>query len=243
VSRPHRFHVPLPLAPGAELPLPPAVAHQVARVLRARVGQRLVLFAGDGAEYPAELVSLTPPTARLGAATFPDTELPAALHVAVAALKGEKPEWVVQKLTELGAARVTFLETERAVATPGAERWSRRLERYARVAAEAAEQSGRVRVPAVAGPDSLAGVLAAGERPAFILDPAAPARLAERLCPCPAAALLLVGPEGGFTATETAAAHEAGAVAVGLGRRVLRAETAALAAAALFAAAVEGRDG
>jgi 16S rRNA (uracil1498-N3)-methyltransferase len=232
----HRFHVPPPLVGGGRVVLPEGVGRQLIRVLRARVGERVVLFCGDGREHEAELISVTPPEALVGPCAMPDTELRAPLHVAVALLKGEKLDWVVQKLTELGAARISFLATERTVGLPRGERWERRQERYQRIAVEAAEQSGRVRVPEIGGVTGAADLAAAGAAPAFFLDPEAAAPLGAALRPCPDSALVLVGPEGGFTPAERDAVLAAGGRAVTLGRRVLRAETAAIAAAAVFAA-------
>jgi 16S rRNA (uracil1498-N3)-methyltransferase len=166
-------------------------------------------------------------------------ELPGTLHVAVAALKGEKLEWVLQKLTELGAARITFLTTERTVVDAGAERWSKRLERYARITREAVEQCGRVCLPELAGPVKLPQLLAQEPPSLFFLDPRAATSLQTALQPSPPRITLLIGPEGGFTPHEVEQAHLAGARGARLGARILRAETAALAAATLAAAALE----
>jgi RsmE family RNA methyltransferase len=157
----HRFFIPLELLAAETVTLPAGVARQVARVLRLRAGERVALFGGDGAEAEAVLERVDPAgvTARVVDRRFPAVELPCRLHVALAALKGEKLDWAVQKLTELGAARITLLLTERTVAAGAEERWPRRLERYARIAQEAAEQSGRVRVPVVDGPQTLAEAL------------------------------------------------------------------------------------
>ncbi|HEU4754665.1 MAG TPA: RsmE family RNA methyltransferase, partial [Armatimonadota bacterium] len=178
-------------------------------------------------------------TAEVASRLRPEVELPCRIHLAVAVLKGEKLEWVVQKATELGAARVSFLRTERTVVEAGAERWARRRERYERIAREAAEQSGRVRVPEIGEPQPPAEALRAPAERSLILAPGAREPLARVLEPAPGSVLLLVGPEGGFTDAELALAAEAGAAPVGLGRRVLRAETAALLAVGLAAAQVE----
>jgi 16S rRNA (uracil1498-N3)-methyltransferase len=241
----HRFFVPPELLQAEELALPAGVAQQVSRVLRLRAGARIALFCGDGGECEAELeqVSAAGTTARVLRRHDPDVELPCSLHVAVAVLKGEKLDWTVQKLTELGAARISFLLTERTVVAAGEDRWTRRLERYEQIAREAAEQSGRVRLPRIMPPRSLAPFLSeeAGEEGGccLFLDPRAPRTLEARLRPCPDEVLLLIGPEGGFTDAESGAARDAGAQAVRLGRRILRAETAAIAAAAVAAAAAE----
>lgn len=242
----HRFFISADLLASAAFALPPEVAGQVTRVLRLRSGQRVVLFCGDGGECEAVLeeVESRGVRVRLVERRIPDVELRCALHVAVAALKGEKLDWTVQKLTELGAARISLLLTERTIVSAGEERWSRRMERYQRIAREAAEQSGRVRVPALTEPRKLEEVLVSEPSGALrvFLDPRAPESLLRSLFPCPPHVLLLIGPEGGFTGEEQETARSLGALPRSLGRRVLRAETAAIAAAALVSAAAEEVD-
>src|SRR5262249_17285776 len=147
-----------------EVLLPAPVAHQVFRVLRLQAGARIALFSGeDGRECKAvlEQVSASTVVARIAAWRVPGVELPCRLHVALAILKGEKLDWAVQKLTELGADWISLVRTDRTVVAAGEERWPRRLERYRRIAVEATEQSGRVRIPIVAGPVNLEEALAA----------------------------------------------------------------------------------
>jgi 16S rRNA (uracil1498-N3)-methyltransferase len=241
----HRFFVPSDLLLTEEVDLPRQTAQQVVRVLRARSGERVVLFCGDGCEWEAVLEEVTPKSvrARLLERRTPDVELRCRFHAAVAVLKGEKLDWVVQKLTELGASRISLMLTERTVVSAGEERWSRRMERYERITREAAEQCGRVRVPSLHEPRSLARLLSE-ERDGLrlILDPFCSAPLSAQLGSCPEQVLLLIGPEGGFSPSEVETAREAGVQPVSLGRRVLRAETAAIAAAALVAAADDARE-
>lgn len=204
----------------------------------------MALFPGDGSECEAVLESVATGrvTARITERRTPDVELPCELHVALAVLKGERLEWAVQKLTELGVSRISFLSTERTVVTADDERWSKRLERYRRIAREAAEQCGRVRLPEIHEPRGLTAAIEGSEDAArLFLDPGSGRAAPAMLRPCPAKVLALIGPEGGFTETEAAAAREAGVTAVGLGPRVLRAETAAVAVAVLVAAAAEER--
>ncbi|MCC2670798.1 MAG: rRNA ((1498)-N(3))-methyltransferase [Armatimonadetes bacterium] len=240
----HRFYVPFETLAAAEILLPAEIAHQVVRVLRLRVGEPIVLFAGDGAEYEVVIDAITGKQVRVlpRERRTPDRDLPCALEMGVAVLKGEKLEWTVQKLTELGATTITLLQTERTVSTAGEERWSKRIERLRRVAREAAEQCGAVRVPEVHEPCGLDVLLARPDEPAgsrLILDPYAAEPLAACLRPYPARLTILIGPEGGFSPAEVQRARDAGVRPVLLGRRVLRAETASLAAAAVVAAAAE----
>ncbi len=238
----HRFFVPPELLATEDVRLPPETAHQVVRVLRLRAGARVVLFGGDAGECEAVLQTVRGDlvVARVAERRLPDRELPCRLAVALAVLKGDKADWVVQKLTELGACRISFLQAERSVAGAADERWPKRLERYARIAREAAEQCGAVRIPQVDGPWTLEALLArGGDGPAIFLHPEAPVSLPALLGDEPGALLLLVGPEGGFTPGELETATAAGAVPARLGRRILRAETAAIAAAAVAAAAMD----
>jgi 16S rRNA (uracil1498-N3)-methyltransferase len=239
----HRFYVAPEILTGDPVPLPAEAAHQLFRVLRLRPGARIVLFCGDGEECEAEVLTLDQrsATARLLERRRPEVELRCRLHVALAVLKGEKLDWAAQKLTELGASRISLLTTERTVVSAGEERWPRRLERLRKIAQEAAEQSGRVRLPDLREPVTLPQLLA--EHPeAFILAPGAGIALSAAVSPCPDDVTVLVGPEGGFSAAEVARALDLGAGAVSLGRRILRAETAALAAATLVAAASDSLD-
>jgi len=238
----HRFYIPPEALQQNDVRLPEEIARQITRVLRLRPDDRIVLFCGDGVECEAVLeeVGASRVTARVTGRHAPQVEMPCSLHVGVAVLKGEKPEWAVQKLTEIGVSRITLLQTERSVVTAGEERWPKRLERYSRIAREAAEQCGRVRLPEVAGPTSLDALLreeAAALR--LFLEPRAPSSLACQLGSCPERILLLIGPEGGFTPAELERAQEAGALPVRLGTRILRAETASVAAAAVVMALAE----
>lgn len=199
-------------------------AHHLARVLRIRVGERFVAFDGTGVEAEAEVLSVGPQVhARVLGTRRPDVEAPRDVTLYLALVKGERFDWAVEKATELGVARIVPLETERTeVRDPG----EARRKRWQRLAASAAAQSGRVRVPEVAAPEKLPLALADAPRPAVLLAPGGGAFPAH-----PSA--LFIGPEGGFTEAEVEAARASGVQPVGLGPRILRVETAALAALSL----------
>ena len=210
-------------------------ARHLGRVLRARVGDEVVVFAGDGVEWPARIVRIgrDEVEVELGPAR-PDA--PAAgpsLTLAVALPKGERQKWMVEKLTELGVARLVPLETTRGVAeaTAGARA---RLERGV---LEACKQCGRNTLMEIAEPRSLATLLGEShaDRRVVVADPAAPAVDAAAVRAGVAEVVALVGPEGGLTADELAAADRAAATRVGLGPHILRVETAAIALAARLA--------
>jgi 16S rRNA (uracil1498-N3)-methyltransferase len=167
---------------------------------------------------------------------------PVAITLWQAVPRGERMDLIVQKATELGVTAIVPVLAGRSVARPPATR----AHRWQTIAQEAARQSGRADVPAVAAPRSLAEALAepapAGEA-RFVLWEAERARpLRRALEGCPAHVALLVGPEGGFSRHEVDLAHARGFLAVGLGPRILRVETAAIVAVALVQAAAGGLD-
>lgn len=254
-----RFIVsPTLLADGAEIELPADVAHQARDVLRLAPGDALTLLDGIGGEWPATLTRVD--RARVLARVAPRQSSAAdpqgvQLILCQGMLKAAKFEWVLQKGTELGVAAFVPVLSERAVAGAEEPGGSRRA-RWQRILAEATEQCGRARIPTLADPQPLAHALASMPAGAIALIPwegehATPLRAAlttARSAPLvssdagtpssssplsPLAVVLFIGPEGGFSTGEIALAARHGAIPVTLGPRILRAETAALAAATL----------
>ena len=209
-------------------------ARHLVRVLRGRPGDEIVVFAGTGVAWPARIVTIGRDEVALAlGAAIPD---PAAdrprLTIAVALPKGERQKWLVEKLTELGVDSLVPLVTARGVAEATAAARTR-LERGV---VEACKQSGRNRLMEIAPPQSVAALLAAAADALLILaDPQAPPLDAAAALAAGRPVVGLVGPEGGFTADERAAAEQAGAIRAGLGPHVLRIETAAIALAARLA--------
>jgi len=228
---PPRFHVP-EAGPGARVSLPDHAAHHAREVLRLRAGAIVRIFDGGGAEFEAELESVTRAGvhARIRHAVPARPESPLRLVLALSPLKGDRMELVIQKATELGVAEVWPVVTARtdAAARPALE--GSRQERWDKVASGASEQCGRAFVPRIA-PTATFGELLdrpfEGRRVVFVETPGAPPLAA---ADPPAAALLLVGPAGGWESRETERLHRAGYEAAGLGPRILRSETAALTA-------------
>ena len=217
----HRFFVDPGTVSGDRFELPEAISHQVTRVLRLRDGAELVLLEGDGQEFRCRLddgwldvVSRTP---SLGEPNH-------RLTVAQALLKGDHLEPVVRHGTEVGICRFELIVTERCVAR---EVSPARLARLGAVAREAAEQSERGIVPEVVAPVQLTEVIGPGS--VLLFERTGGSRLSE----LPAPERLVIGPEGGFTSDEVAAAERAGATVAGLGPRILRSEAVAIAAAAV----------
>ena len=228
----HRFHVP-EAGPGGRVSLPEHAAHHAREVLRLRAGAAVRIFDGAGAEFEAELDSVTRRgvEARIGHAVAARPESPLRLVLALSPLKGDRMELVIQKATELGVAEVWPVVTARtdAAARPALE--GTRQERWEKVASGAAEQCGRAVVPHIAPTATFAELLGRpfdGQRVVFVETPGAPP-LAPLPRP-PAAALLLIGPAGGWEPRETERLSQAGFAPAGLGPRILRSETAALAA-------------
>ncbi|MDR2128680.1 MAG: 16S rRNA (uracil(1498)-N(3))-methyltransferase [Burkholderiaceae bacterium] len=238
-----RIYVAQPLSSGAELALPAGAARHV-QVLRAQPGHALVLFNGAGGQWSAVVTHMGrgQVRVRVGEHSAAERECQRAVHLAVGLMAADRMDWMVEKATELGAASFTPLVTERANLRLSGERAGRKLAHWQAVAVAACEQCGRNRVPQVHAPMALPAFLAqghsaaAGQALALSLSAAAlpmPAALAAM----PLAAdpvWLLSGPEGGLSLAEESAARAAGFVLVGLGPRVLRAETAPLAALALL---------
>jgi len=231
-----RFFVSLALAPeviGATIELPEAAAHHATRVVRLGVGDALTLFTGTGGEYAATIARID----RRGAAVRIDgyvpvereSALPITLAQAIAA--NDAMDHVLRKATELGAAAIQPLVTARSAPLPAGERGGKRHAHWRNIAIAACEQCGRNQVPEVLPAQPLAEWLGSWRGSGIVFAPHAGSGLAA--LPAPAAPIaLLIGPEGGFTPDEIAGAVRAGFAAVQLGPRVLRAETAAVAALA-----------
>jgi 16S rRNA (uracil1498-N3)-methyltransferase len=217
----HRFFVEPGTVHGDRFPLPAAIEHQVTRVLRLRDGAEIVILEGDGEEVRCRLEA--------GGLVVLDRrpsigEPRHRLTVVQALLKGDHLETVVRQGTEVGVARFELVVTERCVAR---EVSGSRLARLRAVAREAAEQAERGVIPEVVAPVALAVGLGSGS--VLLLERSDAPRLSE-LAP---AARLVIGPEGGFTAAEVAAAQESGATVASLGPRILRSDSVAAAASAV----------
>lgn len=234
---PPRFHCPLPLARDLSLRLPDEVAHHALRVLRLRYGEAVRVFDGQGAEFDATLVKVDGEAGvQLGAQVEGEREAPIRVTLVQALAVADKMDWIVQKAVELGAVAVQPVEAERCVMKLVGERAGKRVEHWRQVAVSAAEQCGRRRLCEIGELRRLPQWLASssgGER--WILSPEDGDALSAM--PRPEVPVsLLIGPEGGWSEAELAAARAAGCKPVRLGPRVLRTETAGLAALAAMMA-------
>jgi len=231
-----RFHVTQPLGPeavGTTLPLPDAVAHHAVRVLRLAAGQSLALFNGRGGECLATIREVGKRGASVRIERFDPTEResPLSVTLAQAVVANDMMDYALRKATELGATVLQPIETARSAPLPGGERAERRRLHWQQVVIAACEQCGRNRVPEVGAAMSLADWLAGWSGRGLALVPGVARSLAD-IAPPAGAIALLIGPEGGFAPQEVAAVAAAGWDAVSLGPRVLRAETAGVAALA-----------
>ncbi len=219
------------LASGDEVQLPEPLAHRLLNVLRVRVGDALQLFDGKGNEYLAQLTKLAKSgaSARIGERVDVQAESVLSMTLGQGICRGEKMDLVIQKATELGVVRIVPLITERVEVQLDGQRLQRRLEHWQQVATSAAEQSQRSAVPEISAPMALLDFVFPG---ALLLDPAGTHRT--RDLPMRSQLSLLVGPEGGFSRREVEAAIAREALALRLGPRTLRTETAGLAALAIL---------
>ncbi len=233
-----RLYFPGDLQPGRKCLLPRSQARHALRVLRLKPGQEITLFNGDGAEYQAVIDAAREDglLVLVREARTADREAPLPVILAQGVSSGERMDFTLQKAVELGVAAIQPLATKRSVVQLDAERAVKRRAHWEGVVIAACEQCGRNRVPRVEPLCAISEWLRAPERhPAgwmrLLLSPRAPSRLRE-LTPSAGGIVLLAGPEGGFAPEEEKDALGAGFVAVRLGPRVLRTETAALAALA-----------
>ena len=236
-----RFYCPLPLVSGQVVDLPPTAARHV-QVLRMQPGHTLTLFNGEGGEFSAEVQHMGRSDVRVvvGEHHAVECEAVCQVHLAVGMPANERMDWLVEKATELGVHRITPLMTERSVIRLTGERAEKKQAHWQAVAASASEQCGRNRVPLIDAPERLDAWLAKQTAHAdavqgvLSLHASTQPLTAMRANAVQKSWVLLNGPEGGLTDAEDAAARAKGFVALSLGERVLRAETAALGALALL---------
>lgn len=238
-----RFHVPQPLAAGQQLELPADVAHHI-NVVRMEPGDTLTLFNGDGGEYTAVLTEVQKKKAWAELKVFDprEVELPFAVTLAQALPEGTKMDWIIEKAVELGVAGIQPLATRRCVVRLSAERAEKKLEHWNGIVVSASEQCGRNRLAPVTAPLEFREWISRQDlHKRVILTPRASESLADWARHQPAQALsIMVGPEGGFSDEEEAEALRHGALPLSIGPRVLRTETAALAAVSILSAAWGG---
>jgi 16S rRNA (uracil1498-N3)-methyltransferase len=237
-----RFYCPQPLLAGSIVDLPEAVAHHL-HVVRQQAGDELVLFNGEGGQARARLAEIGKrrASAEVVAIDAVDVELPYSVTLAQGLPEGTKMDWIIEKAVELGVAAIQPLAAQRSVVRLSAERADKRQAHWQGVIVAASEQSGRNRLARLdALQDFGRWIAQPADGPRILLSPRATQSLAAwaRATP-PQAVTLMIGPEGGFSAQEEETALAQGALALSMGPRVLRTETAGLAALATLNAAWE----
>ncbi len=229
-ARVPRLYVDAELHPRSKLSLPEDAAHRAARVLRLRDGDAVVLFDGRGSEYEARLAMRArgQVVAETGERRDPECESPLEVTLVQAVSSGDKMDFTIQKAIELGVAAIHPVFSAKSLVRLSGEREAKKLAHWRRIAIAACEQCGRNRLPEIREPVALERYLAPpGTK--ILLSPAGAEKLAN-LARSPV--VLAAGPEAGFSAGEEQSLLRAGFVPVRLGPRILRTETAALAALA-----------
>lgn len=236
-----RLYIDMPLHEATEVALPAAAAQHAVKVLRLTAGDPVVLFNGDGHDYPGTLTAAGRDEARvnLQSRRAAVTESPLPLILAQALARGDKMDLVMRKATELGVVRIVPLLTERSEVRLDARRIDRRMDHWRAVITSACEQCGRARLPGLEPPQTLPEWLqaqAGDDALRLALLPGSGRRVRD-LQPDPGTDIMLVvGPEGGLGERDIAALTAAGFTGLDLGPRILRTETAGLAALAAMQA-------
>ncbi|HVW68271.1 MAG TPA: 16S rRNA (uracil(1498)-N(3))-methyltransferase [Steroidobacteraceae bacterium] len=228
-----RVYVDGPVTLGEPLTVEGSAANHITRVLRLRVGDPLTVFDGSGGEFGARIEEFRKDTVRVCVDEHRelDRESPLSLTLMQGISRGERMDWVIQKATELGTSRIVPVFTKRSVVRLDDRQVDKKLQHWRGVAVAACEQCGRNRVPEVTAPKDFFDALPPEHlgTARILLSPAGSLRI-DDLQGHGAGISVLIGPEGGLEDTEQEAALAAGFKAVRLGPRILRTETAAIAA-------------
>lgn len=231
-----RIYTAQPLHSNSLVELETEPSHHLTRVLRLGVGDPVTLFDGSGGEYPGEITAVDKKHAHVttGSHLPGERESPLSIHLGIAVSRGERMDWIVQKSTELGVTALTPLVTEYSPVRLSGERADKKIQHWQHIAISACEQCGRNRLPLINPLQALDTWLAhtAAEQK-FVLHPRAGNTAIDA---APRSIALLVGPEGGLSNSEIETAARSGYAALSLGPRVLRTETAPLAALAILQA-------
>jgi 16S rRNA (uracil1498-N3)-methyltransferase len=226
-----RLFVAADLESDSSIELPEQSAHYVRTVLRLKKDQTITLFNGQGGEYLCKLDLVSKKQVIVAIQEYSERTVESALQInlGLGISRGDRMDWAVQKSVELGVTQITPLLTERCVIKFTAEKKQQRLQHWRNIAQHAGEQSGRTLIPAMPESTTLADWIAKQQGLRIFLDPKGKNSLQE-LQPEDNLLTLLSGPEGGFSSLERDMAESSGFIPVRLGQRIMRTETAALAA-------------
>jgi 16S rRNA (uracil1498-N3)-methyltransferase len=230
-----RIYTPQRLMSSTLIELEPEPSRHLARALRIQEGDPLTLFDGHGGEYPAAVTAVDKKRVQVQVGSLLSRECESALHIhmGIALSRGDRMDWIIQKATELGVSSMTPLATERSGVKLRGERAEKKLRHWQQIAISACEQCGRNRLPLIQTLQPLVNWLehTDAERKFVLHHRADNKPLAS---PVPASVALLVGPEGGLDSAEILAAEDRGFNSLRLVPRILRTETAPLAAIAIL---------
>jgi len=221
------------LIPESNIELDDAASHHLARVLRAKVNDKIIVFNGEGGEYSGTIIQISKKavTVHLHEHIARDVESSLELYLAQGISRGEKMDFTIQKAVELGVKKIIPVLTERCNVKLDQERQEKRLQHWRAICIGACEQSGRNYVPEITMPCTFPKFIAQSDADfKFVLAPVATTKLSQIAIPKQARVVLLIGPEGGLSDKEIEIAVNNGFIALNLGPRILRTETAAVAA-------------
>jgi len=227
-----------PLAPDSNVVLTGTGAAHISKVLRLRQGDAITIFDGSGMEYAGQIDAITrhDVSVAIGAGCSPQTESPLGVRLLQGICRGQRMDLLIQKSTELGIRSIYPVACERSVVRLDSARAQKKVDHWRQVAVSACEQSGRVQVPDIGTPakfDTAIAALGGASGSRLLLDPTAEHGI-DATMDREAGVTLLIGPEGGLTPGERKIAHAAGFQSVRLGPRILRTETAPLAALSIL---------
>jgi 16S rRNA (uracil1498-N3)-methyltransferase len=225
-----RVYVDTPLATGARCEIDRNAANHITRVLRLRNGDEITVFDGRGGEYAARIDSIRKDKVLVDVRDQRVLTRESSLHLTLAqgVSRGERMDLVIQKATELGVSRIVPLLTERTVVKLDADQAERKMQHWQGIVIAACEQCGRNTLPKLGEPTHLREFVRESEGTRLLLSPEGSLRIREIAVATDVT--VLIGPEGGLTEGEQDAAVKAGFERVRLGPRILRTETAAIAA-------------
>ena len=232
-SRIYRIYQPIELICGTTIQLDASASHHIASVMRASVGDRLTLFNGRGGEYKSIIIKIHKKQiyAQIEEFIASEVESPLELYLAQGISRGEKMDYIIQKSVELGVKKIIPLLTERCAVKLDEERRAKRFQHWQSIIISACEQSGRNQLPELFPPVILGNCLYSIETDwRFVLAPTALGKLKEFFIQPAQRVMLLIGPEGGLSDQEINQACQQGFLPLNLGPRILRTETAAVAA-------------
>jgi 16S rRNA (uracil1498-N3)-methyltransferase len=230
-----RVYVAVPLSIDTTVELETATGHYLTRVLRLQANARVTVFNGSGGEYQAIISAASKRSVSLLIESYKDqnTDSPLSTRLGIGVSRGERMDWVIQKATELGVTEIIPLMCERTTVKLSGERLERRMSHWQKIAISACEQSGRNHLPVIQPPvtvDQWTSSCAAHTK--WLLHPGE--KMSGQLPDSPETIALMIGPEGGFGDAEIEIAKGAGFSALSLGPRVLRTETAPIAALSII---------